>query len=442
MMHPKGVLMEDHFLMSHKERESLKVLTRVKAKSLNLRQASELLHISYRQCLRRYKRFLTQGDKGLIHRSRGKPSNRTLTSKTKEAIVDLYKMRYPDFGPTLASEKLAKDGYLIDHETLRRLLIKQGLWQKRRARSPHRSWRERRAHFGELVQLDGSHHPWFENRAEGCCLMNMVDDATGITLALLDHQESILSAMRLLWRWIIRYGIPSALYTDRKNIYVASDEAKAKAKLEGREPMTQFGRACKELGIRIIEAHSPQAKGRVERSNGVYQDRLVKELRLADISDIESANELLEAVFIDELNEKFAVEAREPADYHRSANGYDLADTFSIKDERSISRDWIVRFDNSYYQLERQSRYAPARAKVEVKRYLNGELHIYYRGREGSYEQLDERPAKKAKAKTAYKGGSKGKPRPAKDHPWQRTWSKRQRMKNQAEAKNVTFLKS
>lgn len=424
--------MEDHFLMSHKERESLKVFTRVKAKSLNLRQAAELLHICYRQCLRRYNRFL-KGDKYLIHRSRGKTSNRAIPPKTKKALLARYKNRYPDFGPTLASQKLAEDGFNIDHETLRRLLIKEGLWHKRRSRSPHRSWRQRRSHFGELVQMDGSHHLWFEGRAAACCLMNMVDDATGTTLSLFDPQETIFSAMSLLWEWILQYAIPSALYTDRKNIYVASDKDKAKAKLEGREQLTQFGRACGELGIRIIEAHSPQAKGRVERSNGVYQDRLVKELRLERISDIEAANEFLHGGFIDELNSKFAVEATEAADYHRSWRGYELADIFSIQEQRSVSRDWIVRFENNYYQLEKQSRYKPATGKVDVKRYLNGEMHIYYRGREASYRQLSERPAKKGKETATYKEGSKEKYLPAANHPWRKTWSRKQRMKQQAE---------
>ena len=285
--------MEDHFSMSRKERNSLSVFARVKAKSLNLRQAADLLHLSYRQCLRRYQRFLRDGDKGLVHLARGKPGNRAKDAKTKQAILARYQQRYPDFGPTLAAEKLRKDGFQIDHETLRRWLINAGLWHKRRSRSPHHSWRERRAHFGELVQMDGSHHRWFEDRAPACCLMNMVDDATGTTLSLLDEQETIHAAMRLLWKWIERFGIPAALYTDRKNIYVPSEKAVAEAKLSGREELTPFGRACQQLGIRIIAVHSPQAKGRVERSNGVYQDRLVKELRLQQIDEMGAANEML-----------------------------------------------------------------------------------------------------------------------------------------------------
>lgn len=434
--------MEDHFSMSRKERNTLSVFARVKAKTLNLRQAADLLHLSYRQCLRRYQRFLSQGDKGLVHLARGKPGNRAKDAKTKQAILARYQQRYPDFGPTLAAEKLRKDGYPIDHETLRRWLINAGLWHKRRSRSPHRSWRERRAHFGELVQMDGSHHRWFEDRAPSCCLMNMVDDATGTTLSLLDKQETINAAMTLLWKWIERFGIPAALYTDRKNIYVPSEKAVAEAKVSGREELTPFGRACQQLGIRIIAAHSPQAKGRVERSNGVYQDRLVKELRLQQINEIAAANALLWASFLDELNEKFAVQAREAADYHRSRQGYNLAEVFSIQEQRVISADWVVRFENGYYQLERQSQRAPVRSKVEVKRYLNGALHFYYRGREVDYQQLPERPAKRGKAKKVYKKEKKGKDGAAAPHPWHRAWSKKQRMREQAEAQQKALLKS
>jgi len=434
--------MEDHFFMSRKERNTLSVFARVKAKSLNLKQAAALLHISYRQCRRRYQRFLTHGDKGLLHQARGKPSNRATDAKTKQAILTRYQQRYPDFGPTLAAEKLLKDGYPIDHETLRRWLIKAGLWHKRRARSAHRSWRERRAHFGELVQMDGSHHRWFEERAPACCLMNMVDDATGTTLSLLAEQETITAAMTLLWKWIERYGIPAALYTDRKNIYVPSEKAVAEAKLSGREELTPFGRACQQLGIRIIAAHSPQAKGRVERSNGVYQDRLVKELRLQQVNEMAAANAVLWDNFLEELNEKFAVEAREKADYHRRSQGYDLAAVFSIAEQRVLSADWVVRYENGYYQLERQSKRAPVRTKVEVKRYLNGELHFYYRGREVGYQQLAERPTKRSKEKTAYKKEKRGRYQPAAPHPWKRAWSKKERLRQQAEAQPAALLKN
>jgi hypothetical protein len=270
--------------------------------------------------------------------------------------------------------------------------------------------------------------------------MNMVDDATGTTLSLLAEQETITAAMTLLWKWVERFGIPAALYTDRKNIYVPPEKAVAAAKLSGREELTPFGRACQQLGIRIITAHSPQAKGRVERSNGVYQDRLVKELRLLGISQMAPANELLWGSFLDELNEKFAVEAREPADYHRSRKGYELAEVFSIAEQRVISADWVVRFESGYYQLERQSKRAPVRSKVEVKRYLNGELHFYYRGREIGYEPLAERPVRQGKEKTAYKE-KRGGYQPAAEHPWKRAWSKKERLRQQAEAQQAAPLK-
>jgi hypothetical protein len=366
-----------------------------------------------------------------------------MAPETKRAIVSLYKQRYPDFGPTLASEKLARDGYRIDHETLRRLLIKEGLWHKRRSRPPHRSWRERRSHFGELVQMDGSHHDWFEGRRQPCCLMNMVDDATGTTLSLFDEEETTRAAMSLLWNWIKSYGIPAALYTDRKNVYLPKQEAVEKARLEGREHLTQFGRACKQLGIRIIAAHSPQAKGRVERSNAVYQDRLVKELRLEQVSDIPAGNELLYSGFIDGLNSKFAVSPRKQGDYHRPVEGYDLEQILSIQEQRAISADWVVRFENNYYQLERQSKRAPARGRVEVSRHLSGELHFYYRGEQIGYNKLTDGPPKQCKEKAACKGSREVEGRAEARHPWRRTpWSKKERVKQQAEMQDVTLLKS
>ena len=406
--------------MSKKERDWLRVLERVTKKEINLREAAEIMNVSYRQCLRKNKRYREEGDKGLVHQGRGRKSNRAKEEKTRKAIIERYQERYWDFGPTLAAEKLVKEGYeVVDHETLRRWLIKEKLWKKRRKRSPHRTWRERRAHFGELVQMDGSHHEWFEDRRGACCLMNMVDDATGKTLSLLDEQETTAGAMTLLWRWIERYGIPAALYTDRKNVYVPEDKAVVNAELSGQEVLTQFGRACKSLGIRIIKAHSPQAKGRVERSNGTYQDRLVKELRLENINDIESANKLLINRTIDELNEKFAVPARDKADFHRNAKGRDLGSIFCIEEERALTSDWIVRFDNGYYQLVGQSGRPPTSKKVTVRRYLNGELHFNYRGKDLEHRVLPQRPEPTVKAQAPVPKRNKAYV-PPQDHPWRR----------------------
>jgi len=392
--------MEGHLLMSQKERERLKVFERVKHGELRQVEAGEICGLSYRQTRRQYQRYREFGDRGLVHRGRGRPSNRKYPSKFRSAVLARYQERYPDFGPTLAAEKLKLDGYELDHETLRVWLLKAKLWRPRRKRSKHRSWRERRAHFGELVQLDGSHHRWFEQRGPKSCLMNMVDDATGSTMSLLAEEETSFAAMELLWYWIERYGIPRALYTDRKNVYVLDKETRERAADSGQEALSQFGRACRQLGITIIEAYSPEAKGRVERSHGTYQDRLVKELRLAEIATIAEANELLPR-FADELNQKFAVQPRAAADYHRSAKGYDLAAIFCHEEERLATSDWVVRFENQFYQLEPRRKGISPKEKIKAQQYLNGELHFRYGNNELSYSLLPERPrpAKKTKRK-------------------------------------------
>ena len=264
--------------MSKKERESLVTLERVRRKEMNLVEAAEVLGISYRQCGRRYGRYKAEGAAGLVHRLRGAKANRSLADDIRTRIIDFYGNIYEGFGPVLFAEKLLSEHSIkVDHETVRRLLVKEGLWRvSRKRKKRHRAWRERRGHFGEMVQMDGSHHLWFEERGQKCCLMVMIDDATGIRMSLLAEEETTEAAMRLLWMWIERYGVPKALYTDKKNVFVSSEKDQENARIEGRESLTQFGRACSRLGIQVIRAHSPQAKGRVERSNGVYQDRLAR----------------------------------------------------------------------------------------------------------------------------------------------------------------------
>ena len=393
--------------MSAKERERLKIFSRVKRGELQQTEAAALCQLEYRYLRRLYQRYCQQGDRGLVHQGRGRPSNRAKPAEFKKVVLARYQERYPDFGPTLAAEKLALEGQVVDHETLRGWLIKAGLWQKRRKRAKHRSWRERRAHFGELVQLDGSHHKWFEERAPKCCLMNMVDDAQGTTQSLLDEEETIFAAMRLLWQWIDLYGIPQSLYTDKKNVYVVDEKTREKAADSGEEVFTQFGRACRQLGIKIITAHSPEAKGRVERNHGTYQDRLVKEFRLAEISSIDAGNQFLHQGYCAELNQRFAVAPRSLVDFHRAAKGYDLASIFCIEEERSLSADWIVRFDNQFYQLQPARKTSVAKRKVLVRRYLNGQLHFCYAERDLAYTLLPERP----KAKTVVNVKSKNRGR-------------------------------
>lgn len=421
--------------MSGKERETLVVMERVKRKELSLAEAAEVLTISYRQCSRRKGRYEKEGAAGLVHRLRGVRggrSNRSIAEDVRERIVEHYRNGgYKGFGPLLFTEKLLSEHEIrVDHETVRRLLIKEGLWQvERRRKETHAAWRERRSHFGELVQMDGSHHRWFEDRGEKCCLMVMIDDATGIRMSLLSKEETTDAAMRLLWMWIVRYGIPKALYTDKKNVYVPAEKDLEKGRLEGREVLTQFGRACKKLSVEIVRAHSPQAKGRVERSNGVYQDRLVKEMRLKQISDIAAGNELLQGGFDDGLNRRFARPPAKKADYHRSASGHDLEQVFCIEETRTLSPNWTLSFENRVYRIKPgpATNYSPASRKVHVRRYLDGSLHMFYRGNEAPFEEIDPHK-KKTPRRNGTPAASCRSSIPSPDHPWRTPWSKNRLM--------------
>lgn len=407
--------------MSQKERKRLAIMSRVKEGEMTIREGSEVLGISYRQACRIHRRYLEGGDEGLIHRSRGRPSNRGKPPEVKEAVLSLYQERYWDFGPTLAAEKLLeRDGYQVGHETLRRWLLGAGLWERHRKRPKHRNRRERKAHFGELVQMDGSHHRWFEGCEEKGCLMDMVDDATGITLALMRQEETTEAAMEVLWAWIEKYGIPRALYTDRKTVYITDREPSLEEQLAGEEPLTQFGRACRKLGIEIVPASSPQAKGRVERKHGVYQDRLVKELRLAGIQDVPSANAFL-AVYVETLNGKFALEPSSPADFHQPVpDGLDLRDVFCLEETRVISNDWVVRYKNRFLQIVPQSNPPLARNKVTVQEHLDGSIHIMYRDRKVIFTEINERAAPLRPTPETITPQLRKAYVPSQDHPWRR----------------------
>lgn len=423
-------------LMSEKEQDSLVAMERVKLGELKLSEAALVLGICYRQCLRQWRRYVEEGARGLVHRLRGGSGNRSIGKEVRERILGLYREFYEGFGPVLFAEKLeAEHEIRIDHETVRRLLIKEGLWMVTRKRKKrHRAWRQRRQHFGELVQMDGSHHHWFEERGLKCCLMVMIDDATGIRMSLLSEEETTEAAMKLLWMWIARYGVPRALYTDKKTVFVASEKDRENARLEGREAVTQFGRSCKKLSIKIVRAHSPQAKGRVERSNGVYQDRLVKELRLRGIGDIAGANELLVSGFDNDLNRRFAVQPAETADYHCSAASVDLSMIFCIEHERTLSINWTLSFENRLYQLASSSaNYAPAKRKVVVRRYLDSSLHMFYRGEEFDFEEFDPGAVRKPETPRRERPlAARGKrPLPSPSHPWKTPWSDKQCMKQQ-----------
>lgn len=383
--------MEGGLYLSRKERKRLRLLEEVKQKQIALADAARVLAISYRQAQRIWVRYRAEGDEGLVHRGRGKESNHAIEKEIKERILRRYEEGYRGFGPTLAAEKLAEEGLRIDHNTLWRWLREAGLWAQQRSRAPYRQRRERRKFFGELVQLDGSHHGWFEDRGEESCLMNMVDDATGVTLSLMAKEETTEAAMRVVWGWVAKYGIPAAIYCDRKNVYVTEREATMQEQLAGKEPLTAFGLACEKLGIEIITAYSPQAKGRVERNHGVYQDRFVKELRLKGASSIAEANAVLGGGFIEGLNRRFSKRAACEGDCHVPiVDGTDLRAVFCFEVQRSVGRDWVVQSDCRRFQIPRDARPLPrAGSKVTVAQWLDGSIHILVGKKEIRFEEIE-----------------------------------------------------
>jgi transposase len=361
--------------MSSRELERVGVLGRVASKALKLVNAAEILNMSYRQVKRLWKRYQQAGGEGLKHGSAGRASHRAKPEKFRRKVLRLVERKYSGeeeerFGPTLAAQHLAEEDRLkVDEETLRRWMLAEGLWSRRRKRKAYRKRRERKPHFGELVQLDGSFHHWFEGRGPYGCLMNMVDDATGTTLSRLGEQETIWAAAGVLRTWIAKYGVPRALYTDWKNVY--KREPTEKELLRGEIPVTQFGRMCEGLGIRIIAAGSAQAKGRVERNHGTHQDRLVKKLRRKGLGSYAAANEYLEKEYLPEHNRRFAQAAAQPEDYHTARpSRSELRQSFRLERKRRISNDWVVRDEGRWLQLKpRHRQYGPTQAKALVCEY-------------------------------------------------------------------------
>lgn len=384
--------------------------------------AAELLRVSYRQAKRLWNRYRKKGPETLKHGNAGRRSNRAISGKVRRKALSLVRKKYSGeegerFGPHLASEHLAsEDGIRVDGETLRRWMLQEGLWSRVRKSREHRARRLRRAHFGELVQLDGSFHDWLEGRGPKGCLMNLVDDATSTVLCRLGGQETIWAAANVLRVWIGKYGVPMALYTDWKNVY--KREPTKKEVERGEVAVTQFGRMCAKLGIEIIAANSPQAKGRVERSHGTHQDRMIKKMRRKKIRTHEVANQYLEQEYLPGHNERYSKPAAADEDYHRkSPSAAELKAVFRLESERTISNDWVVLYEKRLFQVERQSRnYAPAKAKVTVCEWEDGSIEIEYRGRRLKWEEIAERAAPAEKPKAARR--ARRKPEPTAEHPW------------------------
>lgn len=414
--------------MNEEEVRRAGVLKRVKAGELSQVEAAEMLGLSYRQLKRLYGRYRERGTKGLVHGNAGKPSNRATPAGERQRVLEIVRKEYGGapgerFGPTLAAEHLAEDhGIRVDAETLRRWMLADGLWSRERKRKPYRQRRARRPHFGELVQMDGSFENWLEERGPRACLIDMVDDATSITLGRFAKEETTWGVADTLRAWIAEYGVPLALYVDWKNVY--HHVPTARQKQSGVTPISQFGQMCQKLGIELIGANSPQAKGRVERNHGTHQDRLIKKMRLKQIGNYADANRFLADAYLAQHNAKYAVLPREPADYHRRLpRRLDLEQVFCLEEERTVSRDWVVQYGPRWLQIERHGQRVPVRsgAIVLVREHRDGSLSIWLDRTRLRWHELPERPRKAAPVPMP-KRHIVSRRSPAPDHPWRKTW--------------------
>lgn len=403
-----------------KERRRLIVLTKVKEGQLSVAKAAELLGVSERQGRRIWQRFKRQGDGGLAHGLRGRPSNRSCVVKTE--ALRLCRQKYAGFGAALASEYLTdQDDLTVHRVTLWRWLRGSGQLAPTRKAARHRQRRERRRCCGELLQMDGSTHLWFEDRGPPCVLFVTVDDATGRLYARFYASEDTAAAFDLFGGYVRRYGLPLALYVDKDSIYRVNDPlAQEAGRQRGQPPQTQFGRAMRQLGVEVICAHSPQAKGRVERANGILQDRLVKALRLAGISTIAAANRFLDQQFLRDFNARFAKPAADGVNVHRRVGpGIKLADALCVRERRTVGRDWCVAYGGRVLQIgPRHGGLALPGKTVEILARADGSLTMLYQDAGLHWTEVAARPAPRARPPLTVRDRSPWRPGP--DHPWNR----------------------
>jgi len=376
-------MLEGNTLMSRRERKRLAVLAQVKRGELRLVTAGEVMGVTYRQAKRVWRRYRIEGDAGLVHRSRGRPSSRRKPPEIRRRVLARYGQRYGDFGPTLAAQYLAGEGLAVDHETLRRWLIAEGTRKVRRDKA---------------------------------VLMVMVDDATSQVWAQFFEAETTRVSYDVLEGWVRRRGLPQSLYVDRDSIYRCEGVGSVAEQMAGRGPRTQFGRAMEQLGVELILANSPQAKGRVERTNGVLQDRLVKALRLEGISELGRANEYLPRTFLPALNRRFEREAASTADVHRGVPR-NLDEVLSWEEERVVQRDWTVACEGRRHQVKRDHEpLSLAGKKVVVRRLRDGRVQLVHRGKKLRWRALPDRPQRNLVERKAQEPCAVVKPAAA--HPW------------------------
>ena len=426
---------EDRIAMSQSERDVLKVLQTVTDGKRRQAEAARLLHPSARHVRRLLKRLDEEGDAVLVHGLRGRPSNRRADEELRSEVLRAYRTCYADFGPTLASEKLALQGLKVSVETLRQWLLAAGLWQRQRRRDVHRSRRPRRRCFGELIQMDTSLHAWLEGRGEEMVLVAMIDDATNRVEAGFYEGETVEAYMDMTERWLRRYGRPLALYTDKDSVFQWQSKGRAAAGL------TQFGRSMEELSIELILAHSPQTKGRIERFFELAQDRWVKELRLAQVTSRATANEFVRGTLIPDYNRRFTKPAADGVDAHRGVGRqYFLAGILSVQTKRVVTNDYTIRWHNRWYQLHKPALPGLRGGQVIVEERRDGTMAIRFGLGYLSYHEIvapeqpcqGPQPVSGAAASTpgslrspvataaAPLTGSHGPYRPGPDHPWRK----------------------
>jgi hypothetical protein len=388
--------------MRPKELTRLHVIKKVISGELKQVEASELLGLSDRQVRRLVRRVEREGDGGVIHRRRGRASNRAYPDRLRGKVIALYEKKYGDFGPTLFVEKLwEREGIEVGTQTVRNWLLAAGVWSRVRKSRRHRQWRERKRYVGEMIQMDGSHHEWLEGRGEALVLMAYIDDATGRVMARFYDYEGTLPAMDSFRRYVRRRGLPMSIYLDKHTTYKATGKPTLEDRLAGRVPQSQFERAMRELGVQVIHAHSPQAKGRIERLFRTFQDRLVKEMRLEGIESRDEANRLL-GKYLAVHNKRRSQEAM--GDVHRPlAEGVDLGQVLCIRTRRGVRNDGTIVHQKRLYQLLESIR--PPYVFVEER--LNGRMYLTYRGQSLKYRKLVAKQVRRAHP-------------PANDHPWKR----------------------
>ena len=407
---------KDIIMATQEELKRLNVIHKVLDKRVTQIEAAGILGLTDRHIRRMAARIVEEGDKGIVHKLRGRAAHNRTLDKVKKKALSLCRNIYEGFSPTLASEKLfERDKIKASRELLRTWFIEEHIaYQSRKAR-PHRNWRERKANYGQMVQSDGSHHDWFEGRGPWCVLMGQIDDATSIVSAEFHDYEGTLPFMASFKFYINAKGIPISVYIDRHTTYKSNKKPSIEDELENREPLTEVGRALEELGVEVIFAHSAQAKGRVERLFRTFQDRLVKEMRLRKIKSIEEANRFLKE-YLPVYNKRFSVPAAKSADLHRVLpKGIDLDRILCVKTERTLRKDFTIAHDCKLYQVEDSIR----ADKVVVEERIDGSMIIAYKDRILKFKEIIKRP-RKAEEKPRYVFKIKTIYRPPKDHPWKR----------------------